>query len=292
MTDTLSIIEPDAFYGKSNDVADTESVTDESITENPEEKPVEEIDENQEADESEQTEDGEVEDLEEEEALYIDLDGEEVSLDQVKDWKANGLMQADYTRKTQALADDRKSLETDTSNLSTALEEVRTLTAELEAQIGAEDEVNMEELREDDPEEYIAQKERNEKREKLLAKSKESLTVTKSVSQEDVAAEQAKLMENNPEWVVDGKATDAYKSDMKALDGYLKANGWTQEEFSEVYQSKHMQALIKAAKFDALKSKTKTISEKRKKAPVVKKGQSKSIKKAESRKIEDIFYKN
>ena len=295
MEDNLSIREPDTFYGKSNDVADTEfsdeSVTDENITKNSDENPAEEVDLNQEAEESEKAESSNEENSEEEEALYIDLDGEEVSLDQLKEWKSNGLMQADYTRKTQSLADDRKVLETDTSNLSTALEEVRALTAELEAQIGAEDQVNMEELREDDPEEYIVQKERKEKRDALLVKSKNSLTVTNDVSQEDVAAEQAKLIEKNPEWFADGKATDAYKSDMKVLDDYLKANDWKQNEFSEVYQAKHMQALIKAAKFDALKSKAKTISEKRKKAPVVKKGQSKSAKITGSKKIEDYFYK-
>lgn len=294
MADNLSILEPDAFYGKSNDVADTESIdesaTDENITEEIDETPAEEVVE-VEAEESEETEDNEDENSEKEEVLYIDLDGEEVSLDQIKEWKSNGLMQADYTRKTQTLADDRKLLETDTSLLSTALEEVRNLTAELEAEITSEDEVDMEKLREDDLEEYVERKERKEKRDAILAKSKKSLAVTEGVSKEDVAAEQSKLIEIYPEWVSDGKATDAYKSDMNALDNYLKANDWSTEEFSKVYQSKHMQALIKAAKFDALKIKTKQISEKRKKAPVVKKGQSKSTKKTETKNMEDIFYK-
>lgn len=293
MADNLSIIEPDTFYGNSDDVADTgESVTDENITENPEETPVEEVEENQETDESEKQEDNEEETKDEVEELYIELDGEEVSLEQVKKWKSEGLMQADYTRKTQLLADDRKLLETDTSNLSTALEDVKVLTAELEALIGVENDVNMDELREDDPEEYIVQKERKEKREKLLAKSKESLSTTTGISKEEAAAEQAKLSKNHPEWFDDSKTTKVYDSDMKALDDYLKANDWGKDDFAGVTQSKHMEALIKAAKFDALKSKTKTISEKRKKAPVIKKGQSKSSEKAESKKIEDIFYKN
>ncbi len=43
--------------------------------------------------------------------FYLDLDGEEVSSDQLKQWKSNGLMQADYTRKTQAHAENVKAFE-------------------------------------------------------------------------------------------------------------------------------------------------------------------------------------
>ena len=43
--------------------------------------------------------------------LYYEIDGEEVSSDQLKEWKSDGLKQADYTRKTQSLAEDVKSLD-------------------------------------------------------------------------------------------------------------------------------------------------------------------------------------
>lgn len=36
------------------------------------------------------------------------IDGEDVTLDQIKEWKQNGLRQSDYTRKTQELAEQRK----------------------------------------------------------------------------------------------------------------------------------------------------------------------------------------
>lgn len=54
----------------------------------------------------------EVEDVPEEDEAptsYI-IDGEEVSIDQIKEWKNAGLRQSDYTRKTQELASERNRL--------------------------------------------------------------------------------------------------------------------------------------------------------------------------------------
>ena len=39
------------------------------------------------------------------------IDGEEFTIDQIKEWKQNGLRQSDYTKKTQELAEQRKQLE-------------------------------------------------------------------------------------------------------------------------------------------------------------------------------------
>lgn len=40
-----------------------------------------------------------------------EIDGEKFTIDQIKEWKQNGLRQSDYTRKTQELAQMRKELE-------------------------------------------------------------------------------------------------------------------------------------------------------------------------------------
>ena len=291
-----SVMKPsDIFYPESAEL-DATSTTDEVVTET-------EVDETTpaegevEVDELETEEPKAEGDQEEgkgvqEEALYIDLDGKEVSLDEIKSWKDGHLMQADYTRKTQELATERTALEADVAELANKSESLKALAAELEAVIGSEDEVNMEELREDDPDEYIKLTERNTKRKELLSKAKESLTATKPVSDADVAVEREQLIKNNPNWVdKDGKATDVYKSDMAALDTYLANNGWTVEEFATVYQSKHVEALIKAAKFDALQGKKKAIVKKVKKAPIVKKGKSSAKAKDNANEsITDIFY--
>jgi hypothetical protein len=43
------------------------------------------------------------------------IDGEEYTVDQIKEWKQNGLRQSDYTKKTQELAEQRKALKADDS---------------------------------------------------------------------------------------------------------------------------------------------------------------------------------
>lgn len=41
----------------------------------------------------------------------FNIDGEEFTIDQIKEWKQNGLRQSDYTKKTQELASQRRELE-------------------------------------------------------------------------------------------------------------------------------------------------------------------------------------
>lgn len=47
---------------------------------------------------------------EEEADQFIELDGEEVPLSQIREWKSGGMMQADYSRKTQVLAEQSKAV--------------------------------------------------------------------------------------------------------------------------------------------------------------------------------------
>lgn len=48
---------------------------------------------------------------EDDEDLYVEIDGELVSLSELRNWQKAGLRQADYTKKTQAVAESRKELE-------------------------------------------------------------------------------------------------------------------------------------------------------------------------------------
>lgn len=59
---------------------------------------------------AEQPEEGQAEPAEGEPEQYIELDGEEVPLAQIREWKSGGMLQADYTRKTQVLAEQSKSV--------------------------------------------------------------------------------------------------------------------------------------------------------------------------------------
>lgn len=287
------------FYGKTPEAEDSDAIstTDEVVTETEaaEVAPIEgeaEIDKPK-IEGSENAELGGDENLgEQEESFYVDIDGEEISFEQINEWKSGHMMQADYTRGKQEVAEQRKALEAGQAELANKSESLKLLVAELQAEIGTKDEVNMEELREYDPGEYLKQKELQDKREKLLSKAKESFNTTTQVSDADVTAERELLVKANPQWIDDkGAATDVYKADMASLDKYLGDNGWTQEEFSTVYQSKHVNALIKAAKFDALQGKQNALSKKVKEAPVIRKGKQAAKAADESvESITDIFY--
>ena len=64
-----------------------------------------------EIEESEQEESAQATHESEDEDLYVDYKGREINLKDVEQWEQGHLRQADYTRKTQELADNRKDFE-------------------------------------------------------------------------------------------------------------------------------------------------------------------------------------
>ncbi len=203
---------------------------------------------------------------EETDLFYYELDGEEVSSDQLKEWKSNGLMKADYTRKTQELADSRKELEADLQKLNSDRTKLSEQLTTLEAMV-SEDSLSDEqiaEMREYEPEQYINYMEKQQKRKEFLkgAKSNANPVV-------DTQAEHAKLIANNPQWLKDGKATEAYQDDMTALNSYYNDNGFTQEQVDAVNSNSLIaQAVIDAARYKATNTKKAVVEKRVRKAPV------------------------
>jgi hypothetical protein len=210
--------------------------------------------------------------------LYVDLDGREISLKQIQEWEQGALRQSDYTRKTQAIAEDRKAIEAEkaeVTNLKSALTENITMLEELLKEQDAT--VDMEELREYDPSEYLKQKELQQSRQERLAKARESLNqVDNKLTQEQVAKEQSILISNNPHWLKDGKETEEYKKDMSLINDYLSSSGFTPEDQKGITSAKQWQAIIDAAKYRASLKKGESIKAKVKKAPIVPKPKTSS----------------
>ena len=230
---------------------ETEEVTHEESTSKIEESATEEEAQSQETD-----------------LFYYELDGEEVSSDQLKEWKSNGLMQADYTRKTQELADSRKEFEAEREALAGKQSKLSEQLLTLEAMISEESlsDEQIQEMREYEPEKYIEHIEKQSKRKELLKEAKKNATPTSNVN---VQEEQAKLIKANPQWLNDGKATEAYQNDMKALTDYYTDNGFTQEQVSKVNSSSLLaQAVIDAARFKATNIKKAIVEKRVRKAPV------------------------
>lgn len=293
------VVEPaDLFYGTAKaeevtDQSDAEAVTEsddqEALAEDAEttDQPVTEVEETDESEESEAEDEADDTKDGEQELVYLDLDGKEVGLDEVRKWRDGHLMQADYTRKTTELAEERKALQTEREQLA----DLNTLHAELQALVQEDEAVNWEELREDDPEEYIAQKEKADKRKAAVEKLKSEAVSQPVFSDEELVSEQALMLDNNPGWVVDGKSTKAFDADQKLMNEYFQANGFTNEDVGGMYKARYIQTCLKAAKYDALQKKGSAIKSKAKKAILVTKPKKQARKlKTEPKTMAETFY--
>jgi len=197
--------------------------------------------------------------------LYYEIDGEEVSSKQLKEWKSDGLKQADYTRKTQAHADNVKAFDVKQEAFDKKVAEFEGKMETLKAMVSEEsltDEA-IADLREYEPEEYIKYTEK-------LAKRKQFIDGNKSVKQTpsfDVEAEKKKLWDSNPTWMQDGKQTKAFTADMNLIQNYASANGYNNDDFAG-FRAQDFQTMLMASKYAALNNKNAAIEKKVRRAPV------------------------
>jgi hypothetical protein len=236
------------------EVVETEAIANEEVTT--------EIEEPAEAEIEQATTDNEDEDL------YVEYKGREINLKDIDEWEQGHLRQADYTRKTQELADSRKDFEAEQEGFTGKQSKLSEQLLTLEAMI-AEDNLSDEaltELREYEPEQYINHLEKQSKRKEFLKEAKVSATPKQEVNLQE---EQARLIKANPQWLNDGKATDAYTKDMDALSNYYTDNGFTQSQVDAVNGNALIaQAVIEAARAKTLGKTNAAIEKRVRKAPV------------------------
>lgn len=241
------------------EVIEAEAQANEEVTTDTEESEIAEISQDESSDE-------------ENELLYYDIDGEEISIDQIKEWKSGSMMQADYTRGKQKVSEERKTLESDREALTVKESELSTKLAMLEAIISEETLTDdaLAELREYEPEKYIEYTEKMSKRKKFVNENKQ----TESKVNFDVEAERKKLWDANPAWLDNGKQTKAFEADMNSIQDYATKNGYSNDDFSG-FRAQDFQTMLKAAKYDAMSNKNAAIEKKVRKAPVITKPKAK-----------------
>jgi len=212
-------------------------------------------------------------------AQYIELDGDEVNLDDVREWRDKGLMQKDYTKKTTALSSERKEFETERE---TFRETTRDQTAKLTEMsdmltvlVNEDEATDWVALKEADPEKYIELKEKSINRKEALEKVRAEKVEDDTQDPAFIAVEQQKLHKANPEWLDDdGKITDTFKADTRLMDAYATNAGFTSQEFNRLTAAQ-LTTILKAAKYDQLQEKGRKIKDKRDKVPVVTKPKGK-----------------
>ena len=233
-----------------------------------------------EAEESESEEAGQATETDTDEDLYVEYKGREINLRDVEEWEQGSLRQADYTRKTQQHAEEVKNFTAKQEEFNVKQIEFNQKLQQLEAMI-EEDTPSAETLaewREYEPEKLLDYQEKQSKR-KALLDSKQP-----TASSVDVAAEQAKLWQANPQWSDNGKQTKAFEDDIARTQEYALKNGYSNGELASITSAHHLQTLINAAKFESMGKSNAAIEKKVRKAPVSTKPKAA----AQSRTVTDV----
>ena len=197
--------------------------------------------------------------IEESPKYRVKANGEEleVSLDEL----LNGYSRtADYQKKTQSLAEQRKAVEVERSKIAdtakirdTYAQRLQVIEQKLQEQVGTED---LTQLREIDPVGYaLAVADRSEKEIQIYAIRAERQRVQQEQAQQQsqvlqshVQQEQQKLVELIPEFKDEVKA-EVIRRDIRT---YAKSIGFSDQELSQVYDSRAVTALYKSMMYDKL----------------------------------------
>jgi len=190
--------------------------------------------------------------------------GEEYNID---DLVKGSLRQADYTRKTQALAEQRKQAEDFSSKYASEVEQiqaernyyVQSLQHLIDGSMGEVDKfanLDWEQLKAEDPLEYVSMKDEFRDRqerfhsiqhEQQQAQGRQEAVVAQNYSQ-SLAEEGKKLEEALPEW----KDPKLRQKLVTKLRSYAADQGFTEDELTSLSDSRSVMVLLKAQKYDEL----------------------------------------
>ena len=254
--------------------AEQEEVVEET-TETSEEEQSEELqDESEEVSEDEV--EGEEEEAEEEapepEKYIVKVDGKELEV--TKEELLRGYQrEADYTRKTQKLAEERRMVESEFQQVRGEREQYAQVLGQLEQKLRelTPPEPDWEQLEKQDPTEYARQWTNHQRRQQQQAAvyaeqarlmQLQQAEQTKAM-QERLLDEANRVKELIPEW----RSPERAKEDGKALIEYGQRLGFSEHELGNVTDARALVALYKAWKFDQMMSKKPELQAKIKKAP-------------------------
>ena len=218
--------------------------------------------EESEAEQSELEED--TQDETEAKVFTVKVDGKEVevTLDELQ--KGYSRTQ-DYTRKTQQIAEMRKQTEGELQAIRAERAQYAQLLGALSEQVkaAAEPQVDWDRLYQEDPIEYVRQREvMRENREKAAAIQAEQQRLAQLSQQEQAqqlqtlkAKESEKLLEALPTWKDSAKA----KAEKAMLVEFGQKMGFSPQELGNIYDHRVVLALRKAALYDQMQSKRKDI---------------------------------
>jgi hypothetical protein len=186
----------------------------------------------------------------------VRVDGEEVQVS-IDELLSGYSRTQDYTRKTMALADQRKSLETELEQIRGERAQLTQVLEQIDVQ-DQEQEPNWDALYQQDPQQWLIQREvwrERQERKRALVEEKQRLLQAQEADKQRIVAqfveqERGRLAEVLPQWR-DEKVAKAEKA--KVAD-YAKKIGFTDQEIAQFYDHRAVTTLYKAMKFDELQS--------------------------------------
>jgi hypothetical protein len=220
----------------------------------------------------------------------VKVDGQEVEVTVDELVKGYSRTQ-DYTRKTMAVAEERKALRAEAESIRTERAQYAQLLSALQQQVApqVEAEPDWARLRAEDPIEYAAQwADWQQRQQRLQAIQYEQQRVAQMQQREQVGrmqealeAEAAQLSEAIPEWRDPARA----RAEKGAVVEYAAKIGFTPEELRQVYDHRAVVALRKAMLYDRLMEKRGQIKPVQKpSAPALRPGSQGTV----TRKVSDV----
>jgi hypothetical protein len=235
-----------------------------------------------EGEELEGTEEGDEELGDDEEELdVVEIDGKEVTLDEIKKALKSQFREQDYTKKTTALAEQRKAYEAKDSKLNEALNVLEAAENDLKKlAIGDLDDIDLDQLKKDDYSEYLRVKEERNERAAKVDAIKAKAAETRS---EYLAEQQTQLVE-----LLGWSDQEKKAGDIKLYQAFARDSGFTESDSRNLTSAKVMAAIIELAR---LKQAPKSAEAKRKKVKIFKSSKS-TAKTTQSRgeSLEDLFF--
>jgi hypothetical protein len=190
-------------------------------------------------------------------SVRVDGTEQKVTLDEL----LNGYQRtADYTRKTQAIAEQRKQAEAELAAARVERQRYAETLRQLETQLAqTQPEPDWNKLYAEDPLEYVRQKDAwRDRRERAQALQGEQARLAqlqqveqRALLEQHLAVERQRLVEAIPEWRDDQRAA----KEREAIVTWAKRAGFSDQEISQSYDHRAVNVLRKAMLYDELMGK-------------------------------------
>ena len=201
--------------------------------------------------------------------VTIKVDGKEVQVP-LSEVKAGYQRQADYTRKTMEVSEQRKAAEAEIQRAQAERQmyavNLQKMQAQIEGALQQQQNIDWQQLLENDPQEYLKQKHLFEQRQAAL---QQNLTAQQHIAAQ-MQAEQARALQNHiqsqqqellaklPEWKDESKA----KAEKQALREYLLSQGYDQQSVDTIADARAVVLARKAYLYDQMMSKAQAAQKK------------------------------